>query len=42
MTCAMAATTKQYFPTIRDRLGTKINLAPNLTAMLTGHGRTRA
>lgn len=42
MTCAKAATTKQYFPTIRDRLGIKINLPPNLTVMLTGHGRTRA
>jgi len=40
-TCAKAATTKQYFPTVRDRLGIKINLTPNLTAMLTGHGRTR-
>jgi len=37
-----AATTKQYFPTVQDRLEIKINLTPNLAAMLTGHGRTRA
>ena len=41
-TCTKAATTKQYFPTVQDRLRIKINLTPNLTAMLTGHGRTRA
>jgi len=41
-TCTKAATTKEYFPTVWDRLGIKINLTPNLTAMLTGHGRTRA
>jgi len=41
-TCAKAATTKQYVPTVRDRLGIKINLTPSLTAMLTGHERTRA
>ena len=41
-TCAKAATTKQYFPTIWDRLGIKINLTPNLAAMLTRHGRMRA
>ena len=37
-----AAATKQYFPTAWDRLGIKINLTPNLGAILTGHGRTRA
>jgi hypothetical protein len=41
-TCAKAATTKQYFPTVLDRLRTKINVTPNLTAILTGHGRTGA
>jgi len=41
-TCTKAATTKQYFPTVQDRLRIKINLTPNLAAMLTGHGRTRA
>ena len=40
-TCTKAATTKQYFPTVQDRLRIKINLTPNLAAMLTGHGRTR-
>jgi len=42
MTCDKAAITKQYFPTVQDRLKTKINLTQNLAAMLTGHGRTRA
>ena len=41
-TCTKTATTKQYFPTVQDRLKIKINLTPNLAAMLTGHGRTRA
>ena len=41
-TCAKAAATKQYVPTVWGRLGIKINLTPNLAAMLTGHGRTRA
>ena len=41
-TCTKAATKKQYFPTVQDRLRIKINLIPNLVAMLTGHGRTRA
>jgi hypothetical protein len=33
-----AAAKKQYFPTVWDRIGTKINLTPNLAAMLSGHG----
>ena len=41
-TCDKAAATKQYFPTVWDRLGTKINLTPNLAAMLSGHGKTMA
>jgi hypothetical protein len=41
-TCTKVATIKQYFLTSQDRLKVKINLTPNLTAMLTGHGRTRA
>jgi hypothetical protein len=40
--CAKAAITKQYFPTVRNRLKVKINLTPKVAAMLTGHGRTRA
>jgi len=41
-TCDKAGITKQYFPTVQDRLKIKINLTPNLAAMLTGHGRKRA
>jgi ribonuclease HI len=37
-----AATTKEYFPTVQDRLNTKISMTPNIAAMLTGHGKTRA
>jgi len=37
-----AAATKQNFPSVRDRLGTKINLTPKLAAVLTGHGKPRA
>jgi hypothetical protein len=33
---------KEYFPSVRDRLGTKINITPKLAAVLTGHGKTRA
>jgi hypothetical protein len=31
---------KEYFPDINQRLKKKINLTPNLTAMLTAHGKT--
>ena len=41
-TCKKAAATKQYFPSVQDRLGTKITLNTKLTAVLTGHGKTRA
>ena len=34
--------TKQYFPTVMDRIGTKINLTSKLTAALSGHGKTNA
>jgi ribonuclease HI len=40
--CPKAATTKQYFPTVQDRLNTKISITPTNAAMLTGHGKTRA
>jgi hypothetical protein len=40
-TCKKAAARKQYFPNVRDRLGTKLNLTPKLAAVLSGHGRTR-
>ena len=35
-----AEATKQYFPTVMDRIGIKINLTPKLTAVLSGHGKT--
>jgi ribonuclease HI len=35
-----AMATKQYYPTVRDRLRSKIKLTPKITAMLTGHGKT--
>jgi hypothetical protein len=30
------------FPSVRGRIGTKLNLTPKLAAVLTGHGKTRA
>ena len=41
-TSLKAAATRQYFPSVRDRLGTTINFTPKLTAVLSGHGKTRA
>jgi ribonuclease HI len=37
-----AALTKQFFPSISDRLKLKINVTSNFTAIVTGHGKTRA
>ena len=37
-----AEATKQYFPTVMERIGTKINLSPKLTAVLSGHCKRRA
>ena len=34
--------TKQYFPTVQNRLGTKLTLSAKLAAVLTAHGKTRA
>jgi len=34
--------TKDYFPDITERLTKKINLTPNLKAMMTAHGKTKA
>jgi len=34
--------TKEFFPNIKYRLKTKINLTPNFTAMITAHGKTRS
>ena len=36
-----AAQTKQFYPRITDRLKSKIHIASNLTAMVSGHGKTR-
>ena len=36
------AVTRQHFPTIQDRLKSKIKLTPKMTAVLTGHGMTKA
>jgi hypothetical protein len=37
-----AAANKHYFPTVRYRLRSKIKLTPKITAVLTGHGMTKA
>jgi len=37
-----AALTKQFFPSISDRIKAKIKVTPNFTAIVTGHGKTRA
>jgi hypothetical protein len=42
ITSCKAAATKQYFPSVRDRLGTKLTLTTKLAAVLTGHRKTRA
>ena len=36
------ATTKLYFPKVPDRLKFKINVTPNLTMMVTGHGTIKS
>jgi hypothetical protein len=38
----ISALTKQFFPSISDRIKAKINVTPNFTALLTGHDKTRA
>jgi hypothetical protein len=40
--CTKAAITKEFFPNKRYRLKINISINPNFTAMVTGHGRTRA
>jgi len=37
-----AEATKQYFPTLMDRIWTKINLTSKLTAVLSGRSKTKA
>jgi ribonuclease HI len=34
--------TKEFFPNVEERLKMKINLTQNFTAIVTGHGKTRA
>jgi len=36
------ATTKLYFPEVADRLKLKINVTPNLTMVVTGHGNIKS
>ena len=36
------AQTKQFYPSITDRLKAKIDITPNFSAIVTGHGKTRA
>ena len=40
--CTKAAITKEYFPTIQEKLKTKMRDTQNIAAMITGHGKTRA
>jgi len=40
--CTNAPVTKQIFPNVRERINLSINVNPNFTAMVTGHGKTRA
>jgi len=37
-----AAQTKQFYPSIKDRLKSKLHITSNFTAMVSGHGKTRA
>jgi hypothetical protein len=36
-----AAITKQFFPNVRDRVKLNINVNPNFTAMVRGHGENQ-
>jgi ribonuclease HI len=37
-----AQTTKEFFPNIKERLGTLARITPNLTALVTAHGKTKS
>jgi hypothetical protein len=37
-----AAATRQYFPTVQDRLRLKLKLTPQITDVLTDHGMMKA
>jgi primosomal protein N' len=34
--------TKEYFPNVEERLNMKLNLTQNFSAIVTGHGKTKA
>jgi ribonuclease HI len=40
--CTKARITKEFFPKVQDRQKLKIDVTPILTAMVTGHGKTRS
>jgi hypothetical protein len=40
--CTNARITKEFFPKVQDRKKLKIDINPTFTAMVTGHGKTRA
>jgi len=40
--CTKALTTKQFFPSVEERLKKKIRITQNVAAIPTGHGKTRA
>ena len=39
---SLLLTTKLHFPKVADRLKLKINVTPNLTMMVTGHGNIKS
>jgi len=41
-TTKKGSTTKEYFPTVAERLQTKINFTQNLTTIVTGHGNIKS
>jgi len=41
-TTTKGSITKGYFPNVEERLKMKINLTQNVTAIVTGHGKTKA
>jgi hypothetical protein len=36
------AVTKEFFPSVEGRLAANLNLSPNITAIMTGHGNLRS
>ena len=41
-TSCRAATTRQYFPMVKERIASKLRLTPKMTAVLTGQGMIKA